>query len=87
MLFFLEFSLIPTSRSEDPVCTDREGPRGLPDFIYRKVETCPNPLIGAQGTAKQTMCICLIKMFYFNRIRGLSVLIKQKVPRYIRLLP
>lgn len=47
MLFFLEFSLIPTSRSEDPVCTDREGPRGLPDFIYRKVETCPNPLLGS----------------------------------------
>lgn len=47
MLFFLEFSLIPTSRSEDPAWTDRKGPGGLPDFIIRKVETCPNPLPGS----------------------------------------
>lgn len=43
---FLEFSLIPTSESEAPVWAGRERPRGLPEFIIRKMETWPNPRRG-----------------------------------------
>lgn len=84
--------LIPFCCSVKPNLQDRDHlfypiPYPATCYISGVVGHSFIPLIGAQGTAKQTMCICLIKMFYFNRIRGLSVLIKQKVPRYIRLLP